>query len=166
MTGEKEEFTGDNQSPKSRQPRKLKCMQAKSILKSWPWSNMAAIQEMCTRIGLVTGKGIAAVMKCKYSNKVLYPLASLFLIANTINIGADIVAISSPLLSCCFLIPFLWISLAFAVFMVISEILIPYNRYAKILCYLTVSLLNILLPPQLTMTKRYLGTEPIESFQM
>jgi Mn2+/Fe2+ NRAMP family transporter len=37
-------------------------------------------------------------------------------------------------------IPFLLVSVAFAIFMVISEILIPYNRYAKILRYLTVSL--------------------------
>jgi Mn2+/Fe2+ NRAMP family transporter len=37
-------------------------------------------------------------------------------------------------------IPFVWTSLGFAIFMVISEILVPYNRYAKILRYLTISL--------------------------
>jgi NRAMP (natural resistance-associated macrophage protein)-like metal ion transporter len=101
---------------------------------------MAAIQEMCARIGLVTGKGIAAVIKSKYSNKVLYPLSSLLLIANIINIGADIGAMSASVRLLFPQIPFLGVSIAFATFMVISEILIPYNRYAKILRYLTVSL--------------------------
>jgi NRAMP (natural resistance-associated macrophage protein)-like metal ion transporter len=101
---------------------------------------MAAIQEMCARIGLVTGKGIAGVIKTKYSNKVLYPLASLLLIANTINIGADIGAMSASVRLLFPQIPFLWMSVAFATFMVISEILIPYNRYSKILRVLTLSL--------------------------
>jgi Mn2+/Fe2+ NRAMP family transporter len=101
---------------------------------------MATIQEMCARIGLVTGKGIAAVIKSKYSNKVVYPLASLLLIANTINIGADIGAMSASVRLLFPQIPFLWTSLGFAIFMVISEILVPYNRYAKILRYLTISL--------------------------
>ncbi|MGI8834191.1 MAG: divalent metal cation transporter [Nitrososphaeraceae archaeon] len=50
---------------------------------------MTAVQEMCARIGLVTGDGIAGVMKRKYSKKVAFPLVSLLLVANTINIGAD-----------------------------------------------------------------------------
>ena len=95
---------------------------------------------MCARIGLVTGKGIAGVIKTKYSNKVLYPLASLLLIANTINIGADIGAMSASVRLLFPQIPFLWMSVAFATFMVISEILIPYNRYSKILRVLTLSL--------------------------
>ena len=101
---------------------------------------MAAIQEMCARIGLVTGKGIAGVIKIKYSNKVRYPLTSLLLIANTINIGADIGAMSASVRLLFPQIPFLWMSVAFATFMVISEILIPYNRYSKILRVLTLSL--------------------------
>ncbi len=40
---------------------------------------MAVIEERSARIGLVTGKGIAAVSKSKYFNKVLYPIASLLL---------------------------------------------------------------------------------------
>jgi NRAMP (natural resistance-associated macrophage protein)-like metal ion transporter len=50
---------------------------------------MTVIQEMSARIGLVTGKGLNTVIKRKYSNKVVLPLTSLLLIANTINIGAD-----------------------------------------------------------------------------
>ena len=43
---------------------------------------------MCARIGLATGDGIAGIMRKKYSKKVLFPLVSLLLIANTINIGS------------------------------------------------------------------------------
>src|SRR6478735_6415141 len=56
---------------------------------------MAAVQEACARIGLVTGKGIAAVVKEHYSRKVLYAVVGLVVIANTINIGADIGAMAA-----------------------------------------------------------------------
>src|ERR1700739_2820817 len=56
---------------------------------------MAAVQEACARIGMITGKGIAAVVKEYYSKTVLYAVVSLVVIANTINIGADIGAMAS-----------------------------------------------------------------------
>src|SRR5580698_10487323 len=56
---------------------------------------MTAVQEACARIGLVTGKGIAAVVKEHYSKKVLYAVVILVVVANTINIGADIGAMAS-----------------------------------------------------------------------
>ena len=56
---------------------------------------MTAVQEACARIGLVTGKGIAAVVKENYSKPVLYAVVGLVVIANTINIGADIGAMAS-----------------------------------------------------------------------
>lgn len=51
---------------------------------------MTVIQEICARIGLITGNGLTAVIKRRYSKRVVFPLTSLLLIANTINIGADI----------------------------------------------------------------------------
>src|ERR671938_1401551 len=56
---------------------------------------MTIIQEMCARIGLVTGNGLAGVLKKRYSKKIVLPLAGLLLIANTINIGADIAAMGA-----------------------------------------------------------------------
>src|SRR5882757_7826712 len=56
---------------------------------------MTAVQEACARIGLVTGKGIAAVVKENYSRKVLYAVVGLVVVANTINIGADIGAMAA-----------------------------------------------------------------------
>src|SRR6266498_1620477 len=50
---------------------------------------MTIVQEMCARVGFVTGRGLASVIKRKYSKIVVLPIASLLLIANTINIGAD-----------------------------------------------------------------------------
>jgi Mn2+/Fe2+ NRAMP family transporter len=44
---------------------------------------ITVIQEMCARIGLATGDGIAGIMRRKYSKKVLFPLVSLLLVANT-----------------------------------------------------------------------------------
>ena len=66
-----------------------------ALVSDFQYPLMAAIQEMCARIGLVTGKGIAGVIKTKYSNKIPILLTSLLLIANTINIGADIGAMSA-----------------------------------------------------------------------
>jgi NRAMP (natural resistance-associated macrophage protein)-like metal ion transporter len=55
----------------------------------------AAIQGMCARIGLVSGKGLAATIKQYYPKGVLYPIVLLLLIANTFNVGADLAAIAA-----------------------------------------------------------------------
>src|ERR1700677_1025129 len=47
---------------------------------------MIAVQEACARIGAVTGKGIAAVVRDSYSKWVLYPMVILIIVANTINL--------------------------------------------------------------------------------
>ncbi|HYY40880.1 MAG TPA: divalent metal cation transporter, partial [Nitrososphaera sp.] len=101
---------------------------------------MTVVQEMCARIGLVTGSGLAGVIKKKHSKKILYPIASLLLIANTINIGADIGAMSASIRLIFPQLPFVLVSLAFVAFILLSEILVPYNKYVKILKYLTLSL--------------------------
>ncbi|HAL80793.1 MAG TPA: iron transporter, partial [Mucilaginibacter sp.] len=50
---------------------------------------MTVVQQMCGKIGAVTGKGLAHVIKEHYSKKILYATVILLLIANIINIGAD-----------------------------------------------------------------------------
>ena len=57
----------------------------------------AAVQNMCARIGLTTGKGLAAALKQHYSRQILIGLVILLFIANTVNIGADLAAIASGL---------------------------------------------------------------------
>src|SRR6202051_5060348 len=56
---------------------------------------MIAVQEACARIGLVTGKGITTIIKEQYSRTVLYTAVGLVVIANTINIGADLGAMAA-----------------------------------------------------------------------
>ena len=101
---------------------------------------MTAIQEMCARIGLVTGRGLAAVIKEKYSRKVVFPLIELLFIANTINIGTDIGAMSASTRLLIPQVPFFVATITFAVFILLAQILIPYKKYVKVLKYLTLSL--------------------------
>jgi NRAMP (natural resistance-associated macrophage protein)-like metal ion transporter len=54
------------------------------------WPLMAAVQIMCARIGMVTGKGLAATLKLRFPVWLLVIFAGSLLAANTINIGADL----------------------------------------------------------------------------
>lgn len=51
---------------------------------------MAAVQLMCARLGMVTGRGLAGVIRRRYSRSVLWFACSLLIVANVINIGADL----------------------------------------------------------------------------
>src|SRR4030081_3925396 len=51
---------------------------------------MAAVQLMCARLGQVTGRGLAGVVRRRYSRVVLWGACTLLVIANVINIGADL----------------------------------------------------------------------------
>src|SRR5579883_2829490 len=99
-----------------------------------------AIQEACARIGAVTGKGIVAVVKEYYSKKVVYAVVILILIANTINIGADIGSMAAALR---LLIPvnFVILTLGFTVLILLLEIFTNYKVYARILKWLSATLL-------------------------
>lgn len=51
---------------------------------------MTAVQLMCARLGLVTGRGLAGVIRRRYPRWVLWTACSLLITANTMNIGADL----------------------------------------------------------------------------
>jgi NRAMP (natural resistance-associated macrophage protein)-like metal ion transporter len=51
---------------------------------------MAAVQLMCARLGMVTGRGLAHVVREHYSRWVLWGACALLIIANVVNIGADL----------------------------------------------------------------------------
>lgn len=104
---------------------------------------MTAIQEACARIGAVTGKGIAAVIKEHYSRKVLYGTLALILIANTINIGADLGAMGAAaqlIVPLPFALPLF--TLFFTAVILVLEIFTSYRTYAKILKWLALALLS------------------------
>jgi Mn2+/Fe2+ NRAMP family transporter len=100
---------------------------------------MIVIQQMCGRIGLVTGKGLASIISEYYSKRVLYVTISLLVIANTINIGADLGAMATSaqmLLG----MPFLFWLILVTGSVVILEIFVPYKAYSNILKYLGLTL--------------------------
>ena len=107
------------------------------MLFSWPL--MCAIQEIAARIGRVTGRGIAGNIKQHYPAPVLYGLVGLLVIANTINLGADIGAMAAAL-KLLMGGPVLAYVAVFAVGSLLLEIFVDYARYVSILKWLTISL--------------------------
>ena len=100
---------------------------------------MIVIQMMCGRIGIVTGRGLAGIIRANYSKKVLYGSVFLLLIANTVNIGADLGAMANAgqlLLGLPFIIWLLVITLV----TLALQIFVSYKVYARFLKYLTFSL--------------------------
>lgn len=100
---------------------------------------MIVIQQMCGRIGMVTGKGLAGVILDHYSKPVLYSAVSLLVIANTINIGADLGAMATSaqmLLG----LPFHFWLLVMTGFIIVLEVFVTYKTYSKILKYLALTL--------------------------
>ncbi len=101
---------------------------------------MLVVQEMCGRIGTVTGQGLSGVIRKHYSKKVLAVAVILLFIANTINVGADLGAMAATT-QLLFGFPFaLWLFvITFGTLML--QIFVPYPTYAKFLKFLTLSLL-------------------------
>jgi Mn2+/Fe2+ NRAMP family transporter len=100
---------------------------------------MVGIQIVSARIGRVAGNGLAANIREHYSPWVLHGLVCLLVIANTINIAADIGAMAAALK---LLIggPAHLYGVAFAVVSLVLQVFIPFPRYAPILKLLTLSL--------------------------
>ena len=105
---------------------------------------LIAVQEMCTRISIVTDKGLATVIRENYSRVWLFGIVGLLVLTNTINLGADLGAMaeSSRLIIKLSFVPFV---LIFGLVGLALEILVPYRRYAPYLKILTVSLFSYFL---------------------
>jgi len=101
---------------------------------------MIAVQEACARIGAVTGHGLARVTADNYSRKVLYAAVSLVVVANTLNIGADIAAVGSAI-QLIIPAPVLLTPTLFTACILLLEIFIGYHKYAKFLKLLSLALL-------------------------
>ena len=99
-----------------------------------------AVQEATARLGLVTDKGLAALIKTHFSRRVLFFAVLLVTLANTFNIGADIgsMAAATQLLVP---IPHLVLVIGFTAIMASLEVFIPYHRYSKVLRWLCFSIL-------------------------
>jgi Mn2+/Fe2+ NRAMP family transporter len=101
---------------------------------------MAAVQSMCARIGRVTGKGLAANIKAAFPPIVLRIVVVLLLISNTLNIAADVAAMgeSAQLVTG---VDRHLMTVAFVLFTLLLQVLVPYHRYVRFLKWLTLSLL-------------------------
>ncbi len=100
---------------------------------------MTAIQEICARIALQTGAGLAENIREHYPKPVLYFCVALLFIANTVNAGTDLgaMAASGQLLLG---IPFVIWLVAITLLTVTLEIFVDYKQYARVLRFLTFSL--------------------------
>jgi len=99
----------------------------------------AAVQETAARLGLVTGHGLATLIKLRFPRWVLFGAVTLVAVANGFNIGADLGSMAA---SVRLLVPLhqALLLVGMAGLMVGLEILIPYEQYAKVLRWLTLSL--------------------------
>lgn len=109
-------------------------------LSLWLLPLMLAVQETCARIGIITNRGLAGVLKKHYTKKLVAAIVILLIIANIANIGADLGAMAA---STKLLINFNFAILAifYTVIIILIEILVPYRLYSKILKWLTLSLI-------------------------
>lgn len=102
---------------------------------------LLSVQEACGRIGAVTGKGLAGVIKDHYTRKILIGVVILVAVANTINIGADIGAVAAAA-QLVVNLPFWLLAVSTAALLVISEVLITYKTYANVLKWLALALFS------------------------
>lgn len=103
---------------------------------------MSVVQEMCARIGMVTGRGLAGNIRIHFPRKMLYFATLMLFAANAFNIGADLGAMAkaAQLLNSGW--NFSLLVIGFAAISLALQIFTPYDRYAKYLKWLALVLLS------------------------
>ena len=100
---------------------------------------MAAVQLMCARLGVVTGQGLAGAVRRRYSAKVLWGACALLVIANVINVGADLGGMGEVTAMITGITPLVWTPL-YAAFIVCLLFWTSYKQIARIFKWLTLVL--------------------------
>ncbi|MEK7212555.1 MAG: Nramp family divalent metal transporter [Patescibacteria group bacterium] len=100
---------------------------------------MYAVQEMCGRIGLVTGKGLMRLIKENYPRTVLYFIAAISIGVIVVNIGADLLAVGAILEHLTRISRLVWLPLAAAVILVLT-VFLSYHRFVQLMKWLLLSL--------------------------
>jgi NRAMP (natural resistance-associated macrophage protein)-like metal ion transporter len=103
---------------------------------------MAVVQEMCARIGIVTGRGLAGNIRAHFSKRVLYLCTASLFIANAFNIGADLGAMAKGVQLLDKNINFYAAVIGFAAVSILLQVFLPYARYAHYLKWLALILLT------------------------
>lgn len=111
-------------------------------LSAWTYPFVAVVQEMCARIAMVTGKGLAANIKRSYSKKILYFCTILLFVANTLNIGADLGAIAKAVQLLSPKASFILLVIFVGVLGLLLEIIVPYRVYSKYLRWLVIAVFS------------------------
>jgi NRAMP (natural resistance-associated macrophage protein)-like metal ion transporter len=106
---------------------------------------MSIVQEMCARIGLVTGRGLAGNIRLLFPRWVLYVCTIALFVANTFNIGVDIGAMAKSTQLIFPRTSFSTLVLAFAFVSLGLQIYVSYEKYARVLKYLALILLSYIL---------------------
>lgn len=110
-------------------------------LAAWLFPLAVVVQEMCARIGLVTGRGLAGNIRVYFNRRVLYICGMLLFIANAVNIGADLGAMAKATQLLNPRLDFGWLVAGFTALSVFLQIFTPYVRYARYLKWLAMVLL-------------------------
>jgi NRAMP (natural resistance-associated macrophage protein)-like metal ion transporter len=111
-------------------------------LSAWLWPLAATVQEMCARIGLVTGRGLAGNIRTYTSKRTLQICTFLLFAANAFNIGADLGAMAKGVQLLNSHLNFSLLVIGFAIFSLLLQIFTPYARYARYLKWLAMVLLS------------------------
>jgi len=108
---------------------------------------MAAVQEMCARIGLVTEQGLSGILRRTYPRPVLWLMVLFSFPAIVLNIGADIAGMGAVAHLVLPQIATLVFSVVFTVAVLLITIWLPYARFASVLKWLCAALLVYLIVP-------------------
>ncbi len=114
-------------------------------LSAFTFPFMAIVQEMCARIGLVTGRGLAANIRQYFPKWVLYLTTFLLFFANSLNIGADLGAMAKATQLLFPHVSFTSLILGFTIFTLALQIFTSYEKYARYLKWLALVLVSYVL---------------------
>jgi Mn2+/Fe2+ NRAMP family transporter len=103
------------------------------------WPLMAAVQMMCARIGMVTGKGLGGVLRDRFPRPVLIVICAALLAANTLNISADLAGMADAAEMLTGLGSHYFV-VVFGVAIAAATVWLRYRRFASILKWLSLSL--------------------------
>ena len=101
---------------------------------------MVAIQVVSAKIGRVSGRGLASNIRQHHPAWLLYGIIGLLLVANTINIAADVAAMSDAMNLMIGGPPHLY-AVGFGIVSLLLQMFVPYSRYVRLLKWLTLALL-------------------------
>jgi NRAMP (natural resistance-associated macrophage protein)-like metal ion transporter len=119
---------------------------------------MAVIQGMCARIAMVTGEGLASLMRKRLPRPLVYILATVVVVANTFNIGADIGGMGAAAHLLSPVPPLVW-TVIFGIALIAAQIRFDYKQIARVFKWLTLTLFAYIItafvvhPPWTTVLK-------------